>query len=77
MIGSPPNRSTVLDSTGRMGRDWLQWALNVTNTVNALVKGTSISIPGPYANDTAAAGAGVSVGSPYYISTGFVVVRQV
>lgn len=34
-------------------------------------------IPGPYADDTAAAGAGVAVGSPYYLASGFVVIRLV
>jgi len=32
-------------------------------------------IPGPYANDSAAAGAGVSIGKPYYQTSGQVFVR--
>jgi hypothetical protein len=39
--------------------------------------GISFSIPGPYADDSAAATAGVLVGQPYYKSDGFVVVRLV
>lgn len=38
-------------------------------------QGAAISIPGPYANDTAAAANGVSVGSPYYQVSGAVYVR--
>ena len=39
--------------------------------------GGGSSPPGPYADDTAAAAGGVLVGQSYYLSSGFVVVRQV
>lgn len=38
---------------------------------------STVTIPGPYADDTAAAAGGVAVGSPYYLGSGFVVIRQV
>ena len=35
------------------------------------------NIPGPYADDAAAASAGVKVGDPYYVATGEVFIRLV
>lgn len=50
-------------------------ALYIGNNIGQL---TAIStIPGPYADDTAAAAAGVQLGYPYYQSTGVVYVRLV
>lgn len=37
----------------------------------------AISIPGPFANDAAAAGGGVAIGQPYYVPAGTVQVRLV
>lgn len=47
----------------------------ITANNMAVFLGTNIVIPGPYANDTAAATGGVSVGKPYYTSSGAVSVR--
>jgi hypothetical protein len=57
-----------------------QWAVifsDGTNYFACVSSGGSTSTPGPYTDDTAAAGAGVSVGSQYYNNDGFVVVRTV
>lgn len=44
-----------------------------TITVNNFIK--SLKVSGPYANDTLAANAGISVGSLYYDTTGVVHIR--
>ena len=44
-----------------------------TITVNNFIK--SLKVSGPYANDTLAANAGISVGSLYYDTTGIVHIR--
>ena len=48
----------------------------LTDTTN-LLSGGSLTIPGPYINDAAASAANVSVGSPYYQTTGQVFVRLI
>lgn len=53
--------------------------VSIDNTGNLTVNGVSVNdgpaIPGPYADDSAAATAGVSIGRPYYQSSGQVFVR--
>ena len=40
-----------------------------------IANGTGLIIPGPFADDTAAAGGGVGIGNPYYLPGGSLVVR--
>jgi hypothetical protein len=49
---------------------------DLTDTTN-LLSGGSLTIPGPYINDAAASAANVSVGSPYYQTSGQVFVRLI
>jgi len=58
---------------GRQGTQGIQGTLGIQGTQG--IQGTYPGIPGPYTDDIAASGAGVSVGNPYYRSTGLVYVR--
>jgi hypothetical protein len=58
---------------GRQGTQGIQGTLGTQGTQG--IQGTYPGIPGPYTDDSAASGAGVSVGNPYYRSTGQVYIR--
>lgn len=62
-LGAPGTAGNVLTSTGA---GWTSSALP-----------GPASIPGPYADDTAAAAAGVVLGGQYYLASGYIVVRLV
>lgn len=62
------------------GKANIKWQKDTTGNVSGYVDsvGSLFAIPGPYADDTAAAAAGVAIGSPYYLTTSnYVVVRTV
>lgn len=67
---SPPPILTPYSDTSASGvsRPWLKWFQEVQAQLNR-------ALPGPFANDAAAAQAGVQVGFAYYQASGAVVVR--
>lgn len=68
-------RSPVVNADRSISSTWDRWMS--TAIVPAINNTTLLKIPGPYANDAAAAAAGVAIGSAYYLTTGAVVVRLV
>ena len=75
-LAGPPIRSGLTKSTDVPAFSWVQWFQSITTLLNQILQGTTqLPTPGPYANDTAAATAGVGVGNAYYQASGVVVVR--
>ena len=68
-------RQAALSPEGYFSGPIMAWINTVL--VPAVKDRTPATIPGPYANDAAAAAAGVSVGSLYYQASGTPLVRIV
>jgi hypothetical protein len=62
-------------ATGMLTTPVLQWMS--TSLIPAINNTTPLTIPGPFANDAAAAAASVPVGAAYYQASGAVVARLV
>ena len=66
-------RNQVLDVQGMLSSVWMRWFSN--SLVPAVNNTTPLAIPGPFANDAAAATGGVVLGGLYYVSNTQVNVR--
>ena len=74
-VSNPPIVTPFGDnSASGVSRPWIRFFQELQVAANT--PETDIT-PGPYANDAAAATAGVPLGSTYYLPTGAVVVRLV
>lgn len=64
-----------------VGRDWMKWFQSIVTTdagvLLELAARTPLLIPGPFANDAAAATAKIPIGAAYYQPSGAMVVRLV
>lgn len=70
-LAPPPIQTPFTDtSASGVSRPWIKFFQDAQVKINAVSP-----LPGPYANDAAAAQASVQVGQMYYQSNGTVVVR--
>lgn len=86
-LAPPPERSPaiIVGDVGTQGSGfswpWVQWFQQLQTQFNSIVgnvaalMSATLVTPGPFADDTAAAAAGVAINGQYYKSTGEVFVR--